>query len=64
MKFLLKLLSFIGLGLTGIPSVLYFMGKIELESSHHMMTVGMLIWFVTAPFWINAKVDKAKTTDL
>ena len=59
MKMLLILLSLIGLGLTGIPSVLYFMGKIELEYSHHLMTVGMIIWFVSAPFWINAKVDKA-----
>jgi hypothetical protein len=40
------------------------MGKIELESSHHLMTLGMIIWFVTAPFWINAKVDEAKITDL
>lgn len=59
MKTLLILLSLIGLGLTGIPSVLYFMGIIELESSHHLMTLGMIIWFVSAPFWINAKVDKA-----
>ena len=64
MKILLKLLSFIGLGLTGVPSVLFFMGKIELESSHHLMTVGMIIWFVTAPFWINAKVDESKIKDL
>ncbi|MDI1321901.1 MAG: hypothetical protein PSV36_04080 [Algoriphagus sp.] len=59
MKTLLKLLSFIGLVLTGLPSILFFMEKIELETSHHLMTVGMIIWFVTAPFWINAKVDKA-----
>lgn len=64
MKTLLKLLSYLGLILTGIPSIFYFMGKITQETSHDLMAVGMILWFVSAPFWINAKVNKAKITDL
>lgn len=59
MKTLLKILSYLGLILTAIPSFFYFMGEISLEMSKHLMTAGMILWFVTAPFWINAKVDKA-----
>lgn len=58
MKTLLKILSYLGLALTAIPSFFYFMEKITHNLTLHLMTVGMIVWFVTAPFWINAKVDK------
>jgi multisubunit Na+/H+ antiporter MnhG subunit len=59
MKFFLKLLSTLGLILTAVPSVLYFLGEISQGTSHLMMILGMIFWFISAPFWINSKVNKS-----
>ncbi len=59
MRTLLKLISCLGLILTVIPSILYFMGNISQETSNDLMALGMILWFVSAPFWINSKVEKA-----
>lgn len=56
MKSLLKLGSLIGLILTIVPPVLFYQEKIELESMKLWMGIGMLIWMLTAPFWINKPV--------
>lgn len=53
MKSLLIILSMLGLLITIVPPILMFLGKIELEDMKTFMGLGMLIWFVTAPFWIN-----------
>ena len=52
MNVVLKILSYLGLGLTLVPSVLLLTG---FASPRHALlaTVGMLLWFATAPFWIN-----------
>ena len=50
---LLKFLSFIGLGLTIIPSILVFMLVISHDMHINLMGLGMVMWFITAPFWIN-----------
>lgn len=55
MKLLTKILSFAGLAMTIAPSVLFFMGNLELDSAKNIMAIGMVIWFVTAPFWVNSK---------
>ncbi len=55
MKPLLRILSYVGLLLTVIPSILVFAGSISLELHKQLMTVGMLLWFLTAPFWMNLK---------
>ncbi|MDZ7720239.1 MAG: hypothetical protein U5K72_15595 [Balneolaceae bacterium] len=52
MKILLIILSIIGLGLTIIPSILVFIQDITLESHKQFMLFGMILWFVTSPFWI------------
>ncbi|MDF2159160.1 hypothetical protein [Algoriphagus sp. CAU 1675] len=59
MKTLLKIGSYLGLVLTICPSVFYFLGKMELSSCHLFMAIGMGLWFVTAPFWINSKTEKS-----
>jgi hypothetical protein len=41
-----------GLLLTLMPSLLVFSGRMPFESNKTWMTVGMLLWFVAAPFWI------------
>lgn len=52
-KLLLKLLSFAGLLLTIVPSIMVFYGYTSLQQSKNMMVWGVLIWFLTAPFWLN-----------
>lgn len=53
MKNLLKLLSTAGLILSIVPPVMLFLGKMEMDSMKLWMGVGMVVWMVTAPFWIN-----------
>ena len=50
---LLKTLSYIGLGLTIIPSILVYMTMISHDTHINLMGAGMVLWFATAPFWIN-----------
>lgn len=59
MKTLIKILSYLGLALTIIPSILVFMEKIEMGTNKNLMAIGMLLWFVTAPFWMNKNEEKA-----
>lgn len=53
MQFILKVLSYIGLILTVVPSFLVFAGVIELSFHKTLMLIGTLLWFLTAPFWMN-----------
>ena len=55
MKNLLKTLSYIGLGLTVIPSFFVFSGQIAWSTHARLMMAGTLLWFVTAPFWIKKR---------
>ena len=52
MKTVLKLLSYIALGLTIIPSLLVWHGIISWNLNADLMTVGVFLWFGTAPFWM------------
>ncbi|GAB2488139.1 hypothetical protein [Algoriphagus taiwanensis] len=53
MKSLLKFMSLVGLVFTIYPPVLYFMGDASLERMKFTMGIGMVLWLVSAPFWIN-----------
>ena len=53
MQTILKILSYIGLLLTVVPSFLVFAGVIELSFHKILMLIGTLLWFGTAPFWLN-----------
>ena len=53
MKNLIKFISYIGLGLTLIPSFLVFTGNISLDSSKMLTFIGTIIWFISAPSWMN-----------
>jgi hypothetical protein len=53
MRQLLKWLSYIGLALTLFPSFMLFMGLIEAYTCKQLMALGTIIWFVTAPSWMN-----------
>ncbi len=55
MNLLLKTLSFIGLILTIVPSVLVFKEVISFDLHTNLMIVGMLLWFGTSPFWMKER---------
>ncbi len=63
MKSLLKLASAIGLVLSILPPVLFFVGTMEMSSMKVWMGIGMVVWMVTAPFWINKKEDSRPKTE-
>jgi len=60
MKNLLKLLSLVGLILSIVPPVMLFLGKMEMDSMKLWMGVGMVVWMVTAPFWINKSSQQSQ----
>ncbi len=57
MKFLLILISVTGLGLTVVPSMFVMAGRMPWPVHAQLMFAGMILWFVTAPFWMNKKQD-------
>ncbi len=59
MTSLLKLLSFVGLGLTVVPAFLVFADVIVWETHATLMLVGTILWFATSPFWIQEDVAEA-----
>jgi len=52
MKQLLKAGSMVGLGLTIVPALLVFAGRLTWHTHAVLMAVGTLLWFATAPFWM------------
>jgi uncharacterized protein YqgC (DUF456 family) len=55
MKTVLIVLSILGLILTVVPAFFVFAGTIAWTTHSHLMTAGMVLWFVTAPFWLGKK---------
>ena len=43
--------SAVGLLLSIVPACLVFEGCMTWQSHAHLMTAGMLLWFLTAPVW-------------
>jgi len=58
MKLALKIISYSGLGLTLIPSILFLMDIIELSQLKLYMLIGVFVWFGSAVFWIGRKGKK------
>lgn len=52
MKLFLKSTSLTGLGLTIIPAILVAAGGLPWTTHADLMAAGMILWFVTAPFWM------------
>jgi ABC-type sulfate transport system permease component len=55
MKIMLKALSFAGLALTIVPSILVWNGIIAMKIHYLLMTIGLALWFTSAPFWMRSK---------
>lgn len=54
LKLIAKAASGIGLFLTVGPSVIVFQGSMELDTAKLIMLAGTVLWFTTAPVWMNA----------
>lgn len=63
MKILLIIISCIGLAMSIVPSVLVFLGKMDMQTNTTLMAIGMVLWFGTSPFWINSKTDNGNAAD-
>ena len=55
MKILLQLISLVGLLLTIVPSILYFSGSLTSSTQQWLMFIGTVLWFASAPFWMNKR---------
>lgn len=55
MKAIAFILSVVALALSVVPSFLVFYGVIPWERHAQLMIAGMVLWFVTAPFWMKTK---------
>ncbi|WP_339923854.1 hypothetical protein [uncultured Cyclobacterium sp.] len=55
MKLILKIISFIGLGLSIIPAILVFGEHIDPSTCKLLMFLGTILWFATAPSWMIKK---------
>ena len=58
MKMILMPLSFLGLLLTVVPSFFVLKGTMEWNLHAQLMFAGMVLWFGTAPFWMNKEESK------
>lgn len=54
-KTILKIISYIALLATVLPSILVFTGTFELETHKWIMLIAMVVWFITAPFSVKKK---------
>jgi hypothetical protein len=50
MKRILKIISYLGLLLTIVPSLFVLKGVFDMKVHYNLMIVGMVLWFATAPF--------------
>ncbi|MBD3626572.1 MULTISPECIES: hypothetical protein [Cyclobacterium] len=55
MKLLIKIISFLGLGLNIIPAILVFGTYMSADTCKLLMLIGTVLWFGTAPSWMNKK---------
>ena len=56
---IIKIISYLALAGTIIPSILVFTGGMDLQTNKYIMGICMIIWFITAPFWVNKKSEEA-----
>jgi hypothetical protein len=55
MRTIFKIISFTGLALTIVPSILVFKEVIAMKAHYLLMAIGFALWFASAPFWIKSK---------
>jgi hypothetical protein len=55
MKYFFVILSFIGLALTLVPSILFYMDMLDPAQMKTYMLIGTLLWFSGAIPWLGRK---------
>ena len=53
MKKGLMIISYVGLALTAVPAFFVFAGKLSFDQYKLLMIAGAVLWFTTAPLWID-----------
>ena len=56
MKHLAQILSLLALAGTLLPPVLFFADKLTLVQTQFWLLLAALLWFATAPIWMEHKV--------
>lgn len=54
MKRVARYLSFVGLGLTVVPSMFTFAGLLTPDANKTFMLIGTILWFGAAMFWMKS----------
>jgi hypothetical protein len=57
MRTLAKIISYLALVVLIVPSFLLFAGKMDLDACKIWMFAATVVWFVTAPFWMDRKAQ-------
>lgn len=55
MKKVLMVISYLGLACTILPSILVLKGVLNIQNHFWLMSIGMVLWFSTSPFWMKSK---------
>jgi len=55
MRLIVYVIAFFGLILTIVPSVLVFYGRMSMNMNTQLLFIGMILWFVFAPFVMKKK---------
>ena len=59
MRLIVQIISLIALAATIFPSILYFLGAIELDLSKWIMLLATIVWFIATPLWMGRKPSES-----
>jgi len=60
MKTLYKTISFAGLGLMIVASIMVFNGQLTRETYHVCALAGTITWFATVPCWMKRRLHHSE----
>lgn len=60
MRILFQLISWLALAATILPSVIYFLGGMRLDSVKWVMLLATPVWFISTPLWMD-RGDKKRS---
>lgn len=58
--FILKTLSYSALAITLLAPVLVWQGLLDAKLNKGVLAIAMLVWFGTAPWWMNAEKPESR----
>jgi len=53
MRIALQCISWIALAAVFVPPLWYLLGRLDLDAAQSAMWLATLVWFVTAPLWMD-----------